>query len=142
MWKKHLVFTCVILQHYKLISYLLKNICLSKILTLEAPIPQNGQTHSNNSSAILPTNCLSVFDHFVKLTQIRLISDEKFGEDSWLVEDYGHTCWMSNRKLGDINIYVSISWHQPSVQCCISYINQSFDLQSKSVDWFLYEMQH
>ena len=27
------------------------------------PIPQNGQTHSNN----LPTNCLSVFDHFVKL---------------------------------------------------------------------------
>ena len=27
------------------------------------PIPQNGQTNSNNSSA----NCLSVFDHFVKL---------------------------------------------------------------------------
>ena len=26
--------------------------------------PQNGQTHSNNSS---PTNCLSVFDHFVGL---------------------------------------------------------------------------
>ena len=27
------------------------------------PIPQNGQTHSHN----LPTNCFSVFDHFVKL---------------------------------------------------------------------------
>ena len=31
------------------------------------PISQNGQTHSNNSSAILPTNCLSVFDHFLGL---------------------------------------------------------------------------
>ena len=30
-------------------------------LTLKVPIPQNGQKHSNNS------NCLSVFDHFVKL---------------------------------------------------------------------------
>ena len=37
--------------------------------------PQNGRTHSNNSSPIslkqfvgkLVTNCLSVFDHFVKL---------------------------------------------------------------------------
>ena len=33
------------------------------ILTLKAPIPQNGQTHSNNSSAV----CFSVFDHFVEL---------------------------------------------------------------------------
>ena len=32
-------------------------------LTLYAPISQNGQTHSNNSSA----KCLSVFDHFVGL---------------------------------------------------------------------------
>ena len=32
-------------------------------LTLWAPTPQNGQTHSNNSSA----ECLSVFDHFVGL---------------------------------------------------------------------------
>ena len=29
-----------------------------------------------------------------------------------------------------------------SVQYCISYRNQSFDLHSKSMDWFLYEMQH
>ena len=35
-------------------------------LTLSAPILQNGQTHSNNSSA-LSTNCSSVFDHFVGL---------------------------------------------------------------------------
>ena len=34
--------------------------------TLEAPIPQNVQTHSNNSSN-LSTNFLSVFDHFVIL---------------------------------------------------------------------------
>ena len=50
-------------------------------LTLYAPIPQNGQTHSNNSSELadelfvfdhfvglaLPTNSLSVFDHFMGL---------------------------------------------------------------------------
>ena len=40
-------------------------------LTLYAPILQNGQTHLNISSEmlhfILPTNCLSVFDHFVGL---------------------------------------------------------------------------
>ena len=32
------------------------------------PTPQNGQTHSRNSLAKQkPTNCLSVFDHFVWL---------------------------------------------------------------------------
>ena len=36
------------------------------ILTLQAPTPQNGQTHLNNC-LLLPTNCLSVFDHFVGL---------------------------------------------------------------------------
>ena len=34
-------------------------------LTFEAPTPQNGQTHSNNSSAA--ANGLCVFDHFVEL---------------------------------------------------------------------------
>ena len=33
-----------------------------------APIPQNGQTHSNNSSANCRRVSLSVFDHFVELT--------------------------------------------------------------------------
>ena len=36
-----------------------KKINKEGFLTLEAPTPQNGQTHSNN--------CLSVFDHFVGL---------------------------------------------------------------------------
>ena len=36
-------------------------------LTLQATTPQNGQTPLNNLSA-LPTNCLSVFDHFAGLT--------------------------------------------------------------------------
>ena len=36
---------------------------VSTVLTLLAPISQNDQTHSNN----LPTNCLSVFDHFMGL---------------------------------------------------------------------------
>ena len=44
-------------------------------LTLKAPISQNGQTHSNNLSAKLPTNCLSVFDHFVGFTLKGLSSD-------------------------------------------------------------------
>ena len=35
------------------------------------------------------------------------------------------------------NAFQSISAH-----CCISYRNHSFDLASKSNDWFLYEMQH
>ena len=43
--------------------------------TQKAPTPQNGQTHSNNSTVakhtqtirLLPTNCLIVFDHFVGL---------------------------------------------------------------------------
>ena len=35
-------------------------------LNIYAPTPQNGQTHSTNSSAVA-TNCLSVFDHFVEL---------------------------------------------------------------------------
>ena len=30
--------------------------------SLQAPIPQNGETHSNNSSAEID-NCLSEFDH-------------------------------------------------------------------------------
>ena len=33
-----------------------------RFLTLQVPTPQNGQTHSKK-----PTNCLSVFDHFVGL---------------------------------------------------------------------------
>ena len=37
-----------------------------QLLTLSAPTPQNGQTHSN-IRRLLPTNCSSVFDHFVGL---------------------------------------------------------------------------
>ena len=37
------------------------------ILTLEASTPQNGQTHSKTIRLQKPTNCLSVFDHFVGL---------------------------------------------------------------------------
>ena len=40
-------------------------------LILQAPNPQNGQTHSNNSSAhsnnLSAAASLSVFDHFVRL---------------------------------------------------------------------------
>ena len=36
------------------------------ILTLQAPAAQNGQTLKQFVSK-LPTNCLSVFDHFVQL---------------------------------------------------------------------------
>ena len=40
-----------------------ENVVFQSSLTLWELISQNGQTHSNNSSA----NCLSVFDHFVGL---------------------------------------------------------------------------
>ena len=42
------------------------------VLTLKAPTPQNGQTHSNNLSAIAD-KLFDVFDHFVKLTLKLLI---------------------------------------------------------------------
>ena len=38
-------------------------------LTFKAPTSQSGQIHSNNS----PTNCLSLFDHFVGLVLKELI---------------------------------------------------------------------
>ena len=41
-----------------------------KIIHWLLPAPQNGQTHSNNSSAF--ANCLSMFDHFVGLALKRL----------------------------------------------------------------------
>ena len=31
------------------------------------PVPQNGETHSKKFVGKLSANCLSVFDHFVKL---------------------------------------------------------------------------
>ena len=37
------------------------------VLTLSAPISQNGQTHSKQFVSNLLTNCLNVFDHFVGL---------------------------------------------------------------------------
>ena len=37
------------------------------MLTFLVPTSQNGQTHSNNSSAISRRYCLSVFDHFARL---------------------------------------------------------------------------
>ena len=41
------------------------------VLTLQAPTSQNRQTHSNSllltNCLSVPTNCLSVFDHFVGL---------------------------------------------------------------------------
>ena len=36
----------------------------------------------------------------------------------------------------------SLTSYSISVQCCISYRNQPFVLQSKTNDWFLYETQH
>ena len=51
-------------------------------LTLHAQTPQNGQTHSNNSSATADENCLSVFDHFVSLALKGLI--EKFSYENYL----------------------------------------------------------
>ena len=53
-------FSCltILIRHIRKLMKLLED-----YLTLLAPIPQNGQTHSNN----LLRNCLSAFDHFVGL---------------------------------------------------------------------------
>ena len=57
-------------------KYISKNVlrknqvCLTMsqhVLTLKAPTPQNGQTHSQTIRRVLPTNCLSVCNHFVGL---------------------------------------------------------------------------
>ena len=40
---------------------------LERSLSIEGPIPQNGQ-HIQTTRRQKPTNCLSVFDHFVGLT--------------------------------------------------------------------------
>ena len=41
-----------------------------------------------------------------------------------------------------LNSYTSHPVNQfISIRCCIAYRTQSFDLQRKSNDWFLYEMQ-
>ena len=34
------------------------------ILTLQAPTPENGQTHSNKSQTFTPQDFLRTFDHF------------------------------------------------------------------------------
>ena len=41
-------------------------------LTLQTPTPQSGQTNSNNFSAKAYVECLSVSEHFVRLTLKRL----------------------------------------------------------------------
>ena len=47
--------------------------------TSQAPTPQNGQIHSNNLSVSnLPANCLSVFDHFVKMARKGLSISKSF----------------------------------------------------------------
>ena len=58
---------------------------LAKSLSLSAPTSQNGQTHSNNLSAI----CLSVFDHFVGLALKRL--------------SFVRVKWRTNKVMANIN---------------------------------------
>ena len=75
--KNFLIFYAVLLKfrnsyfqkHLTLATYETTGLYLLKINTLSA-IPQNGQTHTKNS--FLPTNCMSVFDHFVWLALKRL----------------------------------------------------------------------
>ena len=48
-------------------------------LTIEAPIPQNGQT-LKQFVGDLPMNCLSVFNHFVKLALKEICDQAKIDE--------------------------------------------------------------
>ena len=61
----------------------------------------------------LPANCLSVFDHFVKLALKGLKISSQF---------------QLMRKIMKIKLYLTLSWRSP-----ISYRNQSIDLRSKYI---------
>ena len=54
-----------------------------------ASTSQNGQTHSNNSSANKPTNCLSVLAHFVGLVLKGLTHLASISSTWWKVSKYG-----------------------------------------------------
>ena len=49
--------------------------------------------------------------------------------------------YLNARLSMSLNLLQTKYWHI-SAQCCILYINQSFDLHCKSNDWFLQIMQH
>ena len=42
---------------------------------------------------------------------------------------------MKERRLNDLDVCLTLSWRRS-----LSYRNQSIDLQSKSMDWFLYDI--
>ena len=46
-----------------------------------------------------------------------------------------------NLKTEDLHHIKNITSYPISVQCCVSYRNQSFFLLCKTNDWFLYETQ-
>ena len=62
-----------VLSHHVLPIYLVFSIASRIIFIKKTPTPQNGQTHSNSSSAVCRQFSLSVFDHFVGLALKRLI---------------------------------------------------------------------
>ena len=77
------------------------------MLTLLEPILQNGQTHSNNSSAI----CLSVFDHFVGLALKGLIIFAKCPIlDVWESAKYASGLNQSNCKQRS-ELHTGLQWH-------------------------------
>ena len=62
----------------------------------------------------------------------------KFGDDPLLIYQIG-VCHFGY-KIHDLRILLKI---QPNNdQCSSSYRNQSIDLQSKLIDWFLYDREH
>ena len=67
--------------------------------------PQNGQTHSNNSSAKMLTNCLSVFHHFVGLTLKRII----------FLESVRKSCKRKLTHIWPITPFYS-PWKQPKIK--------------------------
>ena len=75
--------------------------------------------HNKTICRLLPTNCLSVFDHFVRLVLKGLMV-------LYIVILYSF-------QVGGYQV-LTLSWRKS-----LLYRNQSIDLQCKSMDWFLHD---
>ena len=95
---------------------------------------------------ISKTNATKQFDGYVNksATQSKIVcdifskGDTAFNTGDVLVQDEDAYFYFQDRT-GDTFRYV-LTKIPISAQCCISYRNQSFVLQDKAVDWFLYEI--
>ena len=110
-------------------------------------------THNikNRSTTLRKMNCLLALTHFKSMFHFYTPWEHKKPEVSWGFQEVWK--WNIGLKLVEVilnnfmkgylifvysypqgELYLTLSWRRS-----LSYRNQSIDLQSKSVDWFLYD---